>query len=78
MEKTQLSSNKSHATGFSLLSEVGINYHFNPNVRLSTGYQYIGGIGRSDTGKYDSHGLLVSLAYSFVFEWVLSIQKSFP
>ncbi|NOH78004.1 outer membrane beta-barrel protein [Vibrio crassostreae] len=65
MEKMQLSSNKSDATGFSPLGEVGVNYHFNPNVRLSTGYQYIGGIGRSNTGKYDSHGLLVSLAYSF-------------
>jgi len=65
MEKTQLSSNKSDATGFSPLGEVGVNYHFNPNVRLSTGYQYIGGIGRSNTGKYDSHGLLVSLTYTF-------------
>ncbi|KQH84132.1 hypothetical protein AMR75_20500 [Vibrio fluvialis] len=65
MEKTQLSSNKSDATGFSPLGEVGINYHFNPNVRLSTGYQYIDSIGKSNTGKYDSHGLLVSLTYTF-------------
>ncbi|CDU05775.1 Outer membrane protein A [Vibrio coralliirubri] len=65
MEKTQLSSNESDATGFSPLGEVGINYHFNPNVRLSTGYQYIDSIGKSNTGKYDSHGLLVSLTYTF-------------
>ncbi|KPA54534.1 membrane protein [Photobacterium leiognathi subsp. mandapamensis] len=65
MEKTQLSSSKSDATGFSPLGEVGINYHFNPNVRLSTGYQYIDSIGKSNTGKYDSHGLLVSLTYTF-------------
>ena len=64
MEKTQLSSNKSDATGFSPLGEVGINYHFNPNVRLSMGYQYIDSIGQSNTGKYDSHGLLVSLTYT--------------
>ncbi len=65
MEKTQLSSNKIYATGISPLGEVGINYHFNPNVRLSTGYQYIDSIGKSNTGEYDSHGLLVSLTYTF-------------
>ncbi|EIT7126927.1 outer membrane beta-barrel protein [Vibrio parahaemolyticus] len=65
MEKTQPSSNKSDATGFSPLGEVGINYYFNPNVRLSTGYQYIDSIGKSNTGKYDSHGLLASLTYTF-------------
>lgn len=65
IKKTQLSSSKSDATGFSPLGEVGINYHFNPNVRLSTGYQYIDSIGKSNTGKYDSHGLLVSLTYTF-------------
>ncbi|WP_172380031.1 OmpA family protein [Vibrio sp. Vb339] len=65
MEKTKLSSNKSDATGFSPLGEMGINYHFTPNVRLSTGYQYIDSIGKSNTGKYDSHGLLVSLTYTF-------------
>ncbi|WP_274006307.1 OmpA family protein [Vibrio parahaemolyticus] len=65
MEKTQLSSSKSDATGFSPLGEVGINYSFNPNVRLSTGYQYIDSIGKSNTGKYDSHGLFVSLTYTF-------------
>lgn len=65
MEKTPLASNKSDAIGLSPLGEVGINYHFNPNVRLSTGYQYIDSIGKSSTGKYDSHGVLVSLAYTF-------------
>ncbi len=65
MEKKQLSSYKRDATGFSPLGELGINYHFNPNVRVSTGYQYIDSIGKSNTGKYDSHGLLVSLTYTF-------------
>lgn len=65
MEKTQLSSNQSDATGFSPIGEVGINYNFNPNVSLSTGYQFIDSIGDSNTGKYDSHGLLVSLTYTF-------------
>jgi OOP family OmpA-OmpF porin len=65
MEKLQLSSNKSDATGFSPLGEVGVNYNFNPNVRLSAGYQYIDSIGKSNTGKYDSQGVLVSLTYTF-------------
>ncbi|OMO32499.1 hypothetical protein BH582_09915 [Vibrio sp. 10N.222.47.A9] len=65
MEKTQPSSSKSDATGFSPLGEVGVSYRFNPNVRLSTGYQYIDRIGKSNTGKYDSRGLLVSLTYTF-------------
>ncbi|WP_231565516.1 OmpA family protein, partial [Vibrio hyugaensis] len=65
MTKTQQSSDKSDATGFSPLGEVGVNYNFNPNVRLSAGYQYIDSIGKSNTGKYDSHGLLVGLTYTF-------------
>ena len=65
MEKAQRSSNKSDVTGFSPLSEVGVNYNFNPNVRLSTGYQYLDSIGKSNTGKYNSNGLLVSLTYTF-------------
>jgi OOP family OmpA-OmpF porin len=65
MEKTRYSSNESDATGFSPLGEVGINYNFNPNVRLSAGYQYIDSIGKSNTGKYDSHGLLIGLTYMF-------------
>ena len=65
MEKTQNSLTYSDATGFSPLGEVGVNYKFNPNVRLSTGYQYIHRMGKSNTGQYDSSGLLVSLAYSF-------------
>ncbi|MEB5514593.1 OmpA family protein [Vibrio cholerae] len=78
MEKTQLSSNKSDATGFSPLGEVGINYHFNPNVRLSTGYQYIDSIGKSNTGKYDSHGLLVSLTYTFGSTTQPALVKAAP
>ena len=65
LEKTQFSSNKMDATGISPLGEVGIDYHFNPNFQLSTGYQYIHRMGKSNTGQYDSSGLLVSLAYSF-------------
>ncbi len=65
MEKAQPSLDNLDATGFSPIGEMGINYHFNPNARLSTGYQYIDSIGKSNTGKYDSHGLLVSLTYTF-------------
>jgi OOP family OmpA-OmpF porin len=65
MEKTHLSSDKLDATGFSPLGEVGVNYNFTPNVRLSAGYQYIDSIGESKTGKYDSHGFLVGLTYTF-------------
>lgn len=78
MEKTQLSSNESDATGFSPLGEVGVNYHFNPNLGLSAGYQYIDSIGKSNTGKYDSHGLLVSLAYTFGNEAQPALVKSTP
>ncbi|WP_309303961.1 OmpA family protein [Vibrio parahaemolyticus] len=65
MNKTQPFLSKIDATGFSPLGEVGINYSFNPNIRLSTGYQYIDSIGKSNTGRYDSRGLLVSLTYTF-------------
>ncbi|MCG9789786.1 OmpA family protein [Vibrio mediterranei] len=65
MGKAQSSSNESNVTGFSPLGEVGINYHSNPNIRWSAGYQYINSIGKSNTGEYDSHGLLISLAYTF-------------
>lgn len=65
IEKTQLFLNKSDAIGFSPLGEVGITYNFNSNIKLSTSYQYIDSIGKSNTGKYDSDGLLVSLTYTF-------------
>ncbi|WP_299574848.1 OmpA family protein [uncultured Shewanella sp.] len=78
MEKTHLSSNKSDAAGFSPLGEVGVNYHFNPNVRLSAGYQYIDGVGKSNTGKYDSHGLLVSLTYTFGSAARSTLVKAVP
>ncbi|ASI93054.1 OmpA family protein [Vibrio mediterranei] len=65
MEKTQFSSDKSDATGFSPLGEVGVNYNFDSNIRLSAGYQYIDGLGKAGTGKYDSYGLLVGLTYLF-------------
>ncbi|MBC5830880.1 OmpA family protein [Vibrio metschnikovii] len=65
MEKTERYSNNSDATGFSPLGEIGVNYNFSPSVRLSAGYQHINGIGKSNTGKYDSHGFLVGLTYTF-------------
>ncbi|MGL5250520.1 MAG: OmpA family protein [Enterovibrio sp.] len=65
LEKTQLSSYKRGATGVSSLSEVGINYRVAQNARASMGYQYIDRIGKSNTGRYDSHGLLASLTYAF-------------
>ncbi|MEZ8932353.1 MULTISPECIES: outer membrane beta-barrel protein [unclassified Vibrio] len=65
MEKKSLSSDKLSATGFSPLGEVGVSYVFTPSFSLSVGYQYIDGLGKSNTGKYDSHAALVSLAYTF-------------
>ncbi|WP_172380715.1 OmpA family protein [Vibrio sp. Vb339] len=78
MEKTQFSSNNSEATGFSPLGEVGINYNFTPNVQLSTGYQYIDSIGKSNTGKYDSSGLLLSLTYTFDSTTQPALVKTAP
>tara|TARA_Y100000588_G_scaffold3262_1_gene4434 strand:- start:470 stop:1462 length:993 start_codon:yes stop_codon:yes gene_type:complete len=78
MEKTQLSLSKSNATGFSPLGEVGVNYHFNPLVLLSTGYQFIGSIGKTNTGKYDSYGLLFSLTYTFNSTTQPTLVKTAP
>ncbi len=67
MEKSN-KSNRSQvdAEGFSPLGEVGVNYDFNPNLRLSAGYQYIHGIGDSGSGDYDSHAAMLSLFYTLV------------
>ncbi|QUJ68873.1 OmpA family protein [Photobacterium sp. GJ3] len=65
VEKTNRASDKLDATGLSPLGEVGVDYTLTPNLRLSAGYQYIDSIGKSNTGKYDSHGLLVGLRYTF-------------
>ncbi|HDI3294082.1 TPA: OmpA family protein [Vibrio cholerae] len=65
MEKMQPSLDKLNATDFSPLSEVGARYNFTPSLSLSAGYQYIDNIGKSNTGKYDSHAALISLAYTF-------------
>ncbi|MBJ7583908.1 outer membrane beta-barrel protein [Aeromonas veronii] len=65
MEKTQFSSDKLYATGFSPLGEVGVNYNLTSSVLLSVGYQYIDSIGNSSTGKYDSHAALINLTYIF-------------
>lgn len=54
-----------NANGFSPLGEVGVGYNITPSLSLSVGYQYIDSIGKSNTGKYDSHAALVSLAYTF-------------
>ncbi|WP_114766739.1 OmpA family protein [Vibrio rhodolitus] len=65
MEKTLVSSTQLDETGFSPLGEVGVNYDFTPKLSLSAGYQYIDGIGNAETGKYDSHALMLGLTYSF-------------
>lgn len=65
MEKTPASSNKLDESGFSPLGEVGVNYNFTQSVGLSVGYQYIDGIGSSETGKYDSHGVMLGVTYTF-------------
>ncbi|MGL4829541.1 MAG: OmpA family protein [Vibrio sp.] len=65
MDKTQNSSSKLDATGFSPLGEIGVSYKVTPSLNLSAGYQYIDSIGTSNIGKYDSHVALVSLTYVF-------------
>ncbi|EEY98219.1 outer membrane protein A precursor [Vibrio sp. RC586] len=65
MEKMQPSLNQVSATGLSPLGEVGVSYNLTPRLSLSTGYQYIDRIGKSNTGKYDSHAALISLYYTF-------------
>lgn len=65
VKKREPSYDELNANGFSPLGEVGVNYHISPNLRLSAGYQFIGSIGRSNTGQYDSHGGLISFAYTF-------------
>ncbi|OEF11837.1 OmpA family protein [Aliivibrio logei] len=51
--------------GVSPLSEFGVKYQLTTNIDFSVGYQYIYGIGKSNTGKYDSHGLLIGVFYTF-------------
>ncbi|CAH7148433.1 exported hypothetical protein [Vibrio chagasii] len=65
IDKTQSSHRELNAKGFSPLGEVGGNYHFSPNLDLSLGYQFINSIGNSNTGEYDSHGVLFGLTYLF-------------
>jgi len=65
MEKAQPSLDNLDSTGFSPLGEVGARYNLTPSLSLSAGYQYIDGIGKSNTGKYDSHAAMISLAYTF-------------
>lgn len=65
MEKMQSSLDSLDATGFSPLGEIGMSYQMTPSLSLSAGYQYIDSIGKSNTGKYDSHAALISLAYTF-------------
>lgn len=78
MEKTQRSSDKSDATGFSPLGEIGASYNFTPSLSLSAGYQYIDSIGKSNTGKYDSHTALISLAYTFGITAQLAPVETVP
>lgn len=65
IEKTQPTPGKLDAIGFSPLGEIGMSYNFTPRFSLSAGYQYIDNLGKSNTGKYDSHVALISLAYTF-------------
>jgi len=65
MEKAQHPLDNLDATGFSPLGEVGARYNLTPSFSLSAGYQYIDSIGKSNTGKYDSHAAMISLAYTF-------------
>lgn len=65
MEKTKPAAGKLDATGVSPLGEIGVRYHVTPSLSLSAGYQYIDSIGKSNTGKYDSHAALMSIAYTF-------------
>lgn len=53
------------ANGFSPFGEIGMSYSVTPQLNLSAGYQYIDSIGKSNTGQYDSHVALISLAYTF-------------
>lgn len=65
MEKTPLSLDNLDGNSFSPLGEIGISYYMAPSLSLSAGYQYIDSIGKSNTGKYDSHAALISLSYTF-------------
>lgn len=65
VEKVQPSLDSLDATGFSPLGEIGMSYQMTPSLSLSAGYQYIDSIGKSNTGKYDSHAAMISVAYTF-------------
>lgn len=78
IEKTQPLLNNLNATGFSPLGEVGLRYNLTPSLSLSAGYQYIDSIGKSNTGKYDSHGALISLGYTFGLTAQSSAIKTTP
>ncbi|OBS95501.1 hypothetical protein A9261_15090 [Vibrio tasmaniensis] len=65
LDKKSLSSNKLNASGISPLGELGINYRMTDHIKLTAGYQYIDSLGGSKTGKYDSHGVLLGLSYTF-------------
>ncbi|GAK85257.1 outer membrane protein A precursor [Vibrio ponticus] len=78
VEKQVLSSEKLTANGFSPLGEVGVNYHVTPDLKLSAGYQYIYGIGSSNTGEYDSHGVMIGLSYTFGNSKVKAVESAAP
>lgn len=65
MEKNQPLQDNLDATGLSPLGEVGVSYNLTPSLSLSAGYQYIDSIGKSNTGKYDSHAAMISFVYTF-------------
>lgn len=55
--------------GWIPLTEVGLAYRMTPSWQLSMGYQYLHDIGKgkdmTNIGEYDSHAVMLSLAYLF-------------
>jgi len=65
LEKSQPGRTTLTGYGVSPLAETGISYRFDNNIQLSAGYQYLDSIGSSETGRYDSHNLMLNLTYRF-------------
>lgn len=51
--------------GVSPLLELGMTYALTPQMRLSSGYQFIHGLGNSRIGEYDSHALMIGMTYQW-------------
>jgi len=65
LEKSQSNRFTQTGSGTSPFAEVGLSYRFNDNINLSAGYEYADSIGSSETGRYNSHGLIFALSYQF-------------